>query len=191
MHFAHRYNVNRRDGVEEASIGALALPDGRCIEVREVEPGDAAALQRLVGRSSERTVRLRYFGPMKGGLSEAQARRFAEVDGSDRFALVALDPENEDEIVAVVRYDREGAGEEAAEYAALVEDRFQGRGLGTSLTRALIEAARKRGVERLHAYVLPENGAMLKLLRDLGLPERVRWEEGVEYVEIDLSPAAA
>ena len=190
MHSAHRYNVESRDGAEEARLGALALPDGRCVEVREVEPGDAAALQRLVGRSSERTVRLRYFGPMKN-LSDAQARRFAEVDGSDRFALVALDPENEDEIVAVVRYDRGGAEEEAAEYAALVEDRFQGRGLGTSLTRALIEAARERGIERLHAYVLPENKVMLKLLRDLGLPERVRWEEGVEYVEIDLPPAAA
>src|SRR3712207_9184616 len=42
--------------------------------------------------------------------------------------LVALDPEDEDEIVAVVRYEREG-DTDGAEYAVLVEDRFQGRGL--------------------------------------------------------------
>ena len=160
------------------------MADGTCVGVREVRPEDASALKRLVGRLSERSVRLRYFGPMKE-LSDAQARRFAEVDGVDRFALVALDPEDGGEIVAVVRYEREG-GSDAAEYAALVEDRMQGRGVGLSLTRGLVEAARERGIRRLHAYVLPENGAMLGLLRKLGLPERVRWEEGVDLVEVDL-----
>ena len=172
-----------RDGVNGAGRGVLALADGTLVGVREVRAGDAPALKRLVGRLSERSVRLRYFGPMKE-LSDAQARRFAEVDGVDRYALVALDPEDE-EIVAVVRYEREGDSD-AAEYAALVEDRLQGRGLGLSLTRTLIEAARENGIGRLNAYVLPENKAMFGLLRDLDLPERVRWEEGVKLVEVDL-----
>jgi len=172
-----------RDGVNGAGRGLLALADGTLVGVREVRAEDAPALKRLVGRLSERSVRLRYFGPMKE-LSDAQARRFAEVDGVDRYALVALDPEDE-EIVAVVRYEREGDSD-AAEYAALVEDRLQGRGLGLSLTRSLIEAARENGIGRLNAYVLPENKAMLGLLRDLDLPERVRWEEGVKLVEVDL-----
>ena len=162
----------------------MALADGTLVGVREVRVGDAPALKRLVGRLSERSVRLRYFGPMKE-LSDAQARRFAEVDGVDRYALVALDPEDEEEIVAVVRYEREGDSD-AAEYAALVEDRLQGRGLGLSLTRSLIEAARKNGIGRFNAYVLPENEAMFGLFHDLGLPERVRWENGVKLVEVDL-----
>ena len=167
----------------------LALRDGSRVPVREVRAGDAAALKRLVGRSSARSVYLRYFGPMKE-LSEAQARRFAEVDGVRRYALVALDPEDEGQIIAVVRYDREGETG-AAEYAALVEDRFQGRGLGIGLTKKLIQAAREHEIERLHALVLPENTGMLHLLRSLNLPERQRWEEGVEHVEIDLRPTAA
>ena len=160
------------------------MRDGTCVPVREIRAEDAAALQRLVGRSSERSIELRFFGPMKE-LSEEKARRFAEVDGVDRFALVALDPEDEDEIVAVVRYERE-AGTDGAEYAALVEDRFQGRGLGIGLTRRLIEAARERGIERLHALVLRENRRMLGLLRSLEFPERRRWENGLEHIEIDL-----
>ena len=52
--------------------------------------------------------------------------------------------------MAVVRYGREGESD-GAEYAALVEDRFQDRGLGTGLTRLLIEAARENGIGRLHA----------------------------------------
>jgi RimJ/RimL family protein N-acetyltransferase len=169
--------------------GVLELRDGVRVPVREIRAEDAPALRRLVGRSSERSIELRFFGPVKE-LSEEEARRFAEVDGKDRFALVALDPEDEDEIVAVVRYEREG-DTDRAEYAVLVEDRFQGRGLGSGLTRCLIEGAKERGIKRLHALVLRENGRMLRLLQGLGLTERWRWENGLEHVEIDLRPDAA
>jgi RimJ/RimL family protein N-acetyltransferase len=167
--------------------GILVLRDGTYVPVREIRPEDAPALQRLVGRSSERSIELRFLGPVSE-LSEEKARRFAEVDGKDRFALVALDPEDEGEIVAVVRYERE-AGADGAEYAALVEDRFQGRGLGIGLTRRLIEAARENGIERLRALVLRENRRMLRLLRSLKLPERKRRENGLEHIEIDLRAA--
>jgi RimJ/RimL family protein N-acetyltransferase len=169
--------------------GVLALRDGACVPVREIRPEDALALQRLVGRSSERSIELRFFGPMRE-LSEEKARRFAEVDGKNRFALVALDPEDEGEIVGVVRYEREG-DTDGAEYAALVEDRFQGRGLGIGLTRRLIEAAQERGIKRLNALVLRENRGMLRLLRSLEFPERKSWENGLEHIEIDLRPDAA
>jgi len=69
-----------------------------------------------------------------------------------------------------------------------VEDRWQGRGLGLALTRRLVEAALKRDVRTFTAIVLPQNRGMLHLLRDLGLPERSRYEDGTDYIEIDLSP---
>ena len=167
----------------------LALRDGTCVPVRGIRAEDAGALQRLVERSSERSIQLRFFGPLKE-LSDESAQRFADVDGEDRFALVALDPEDPGEIVAVVRYEREGETG-AAEYAALVEDRFQGRGLGFGLTRRLIEAARENGIGRLHAMVMRENTGMLNLLRSLDLPERKHWEDGSEHVEVDLEPGTA
>jgi RimJ/RimL family protein N-acetyltransferase len=167
----------------------LALRDGTCVPVRGIRAEDAGALQRLVERSSERSIQLRFFGPLKK-LSDDNAQRFADVDGEDRFALVALDPEDPGEIVAVVRYEREGETG-AAEYAALVEDRFQGRGLGFGLTRRLIEAARENGIGRLHAMVMRENTGMLNLLRSLDLPERKHWRDGAEHVEVDLEPGTA
>lgn len=171
---------------ERTEHKSLTLADGTIVSVREIRPEDAPALQRLVGRLSERTIRLRFFGPLNE-LSDKKARHFAEVDGTDRYALVALDPEDEEEIVAVVRYDRE-ADTSTAEYAALVEDRMQGRGLGLSLTRFLIEAARKRGIRCFHALVLPENTGMLHLLRSLDLPEHKSHDDGVERIDIDLIP---
>ena len=167
-----------------SELAPLALRDGVCVLVRGIRAEDAPALQRLVERSSERSIQLRFFGPLKE-LSDESARHFADVDGEGRFALAALDPENPDEIVAVVRYEREGETGDA-EYAALVEDRFQDRGVGIGLTRRLIEAARENGIGRLHAMVMHENTVMLNLLRSLDLPERKHWEDGVEHVEVDL-----
>lgn len=167
----------------------LSLHDGTELQVREVRPDDAEALQRLVGRLSERTTYLRYFGPLKE-LAEKKARHFAEVDGYDRFALVALDPEDEGEIVAVVRFDREREKcEDQAEYAALVEDRFQGRGLGIGMTWMVIDAAKERGIKRLFALVLAENRRMLGLLRALELPEKLYWEDGANRIEIEVQGA--
>ena len=186
VNFAYRFDEYDEEPASVTGRRLLTLADGRPVPVREIQPGDAKALQRLFGRLSERTVELRYFGPMKQ-LSDAQARRFAEVDGVDRYALVALDPDDEDEVIAVVRYDRSESPDGSAEYAALVEDRLQGLGLGFALTRALIEAARERGVEELHALVLPHNAPMLKLLRSLDLPEKVRWQDGAQRVDIELS----
>ncbi len=85
----------------------------------------------------------------------------------------------------MVRFERV-AGGEAAEYAALVEDRWQGLGLGLAMTDRLIEVASERGVRCLSALVTPENARMLGLLRDLVLPTRVSRDGGAKRVEIDL-----
>ena len=104
----------------------------------------------------------------------------------DHFAFVALDPDDPDEIVAVVRYDRE-PGEERAEYAAIVEDGWQDQGIGMDLTRRLIAAARDNGVRYFYAMVMGKNTRMLELLRHLDLPEEERKEGGVKHVDVELT----
>jgi GNAT superfamily N-acetyltransferase len=168
----------------EEESGAVELPDGTSVSYRAIAPDNASALQRFHHRLSERSVYLRFFGA-KPELSDRKAGYFTNIDGKDRFALVALDPEREGEIIAVVSFDREGETDRA-EYAAAVEDRWQGRGLGLALTHRLIGAALKRGIRVFTGVVLFENRRMLNLLRDLGLPEKLRYEEGIEHVEIEL-----
>ena len=92
--------------------------------------------------------------------------------------------------MAVVRYEREPGRDGRAEYAALFEDGWQGRGLGAAMTERLIGAARDRGIRRLHALVTPGNERMLRLLRRLGFPTKVSREGGAERVEVDLAPKA-
>ena len=170
----------------EEESGSVELLDGTSVAYHAIAPENASALQRFHHRLSERSIYLRFFAA-KPELSDREAGYFTNVDRINRFALVAVDPERPEEIIGVVSFDREGTSERA-EYAAEVEDSWQGRGLGLALTRHLVEAALKRDVTSFTGIVLPQNRGMLHLLRDLGLPERLRYEDGTDYVEIDLSP---
>ena len=171
----------------EEDSGSIELLDGTSVAYHAIAPDNASALQRFHHRLSERSIYLRFFAA-KPELSDREAGYFTNLDKINRFALVAVDPERPEEIVGVVSFDREGTTERA-EYAAEVEDSWQGRGLGLALTRRLIEAALKRGVRTFTGIVLPGNTRMLHLFRDLNLPERLRYEEdGTDYIEIDLSP---
>src|ERR671911_738752 len=170
----------------EEDSGSVELLDGTSVAYHAMVPDCASALQRFHHRLSEHSIYLRFFA-VKPELSDREAGYFTNLDKINRFALVAVDPERPEEIVGVVSFDREGTTERA-EYAAEVEDSWQGRGLGLALTRRLIGAAQKRDVRVFTAFVLPQNRGMLHLLRGLGLPERLRYEDGTDYVEIDLSP---
>ena len=180
--YSVRNNNNPQPGWKDQT---LTLPSGVEIPFRVVRPDDAPALQRLYARCSERTIYLRFFGVMKE-LSDEMARYFASTDGADHFGLVALDPEDANQIIAVVRYARK-PGDERAEYAALVEDRWQGQGVGASLTHRLIEVARGNGVRFFYAFVKGANKRMLNVLRHLDLPEHERVENGEKIVEVGLS----
>jgi GNAT superfamily N-acetyltransferase len=175
-----------RAALAEEESGSVELLDGTSVAYHAIAPENTSALQRFHHRLSERSIYLRFFAA-KPELSDREAGYFTNVDGINRFALVAVDPERPQEIIGVVSFDREGTSERA-EYAAEVEDSWQGRGLGLALTRHLVEAALKRDVTSFTGIVLPQNRGMLHLLRDLGLPERLRYEDGTDYIEIDLSP---
>ena len=170
-----------------AATEAVVLTDGTKVPVRPIRPADAAALRRFHRRLSEQTVYQRFFAPHPE-LSVEQARYFTGVDGRRRFALVAVDPDRPSEIVAVVRFDHDKAGD-GAEYAAVVADDWQGRGLGRALTQRLIAAARSRGVRQLYAFVLPDNSRMRNLLLGLGMPARTGFSDGVDRIELDLAGA--
>jgi hypothetical protein len=84
--------------------GSVELSDGIHITYHAIAPDNAAALQRFHHRLSERSIYLRFFGA-KPHLSDRKAGYFTNVDGTNRFALVALDPERPEEIIAVVSFE--------------------------------------------------------------------------------------
>ena len=64
----------------------------------------------------------------------------------------------------------------SGELPVLVQDKFQGKRLGTKFVEMLIEIARERGLEDVRADVLTENQSMLKVFRRLGFT--TQWVAG-------------
>jgi RimJ/RimL family protein N-acetyltransferase len=164
---------------------AITLADGTAIVVRGIRPEDAPALRRFHSRLSVQAIYHRFFAWLPE-LSEERAEYFTHLDPAYRQALVAQDPDQPDELIGVIRYDR-APGTDRAEYAALLTDRWQGRGLGRRMTRELIQTAWGQVIRYLDAYILPDNRPMRQLLAHMDLPMTVSWEDEMIHVELDLN----
>ncbi len=136
------------------------------IPTRPVQLDDEPRFYRLWPRLSRETVYRRFHAPVHR-LPADVVHRLVDVDHDLREAVVA---DLGGEVVGVARYDRLPADPSTAEFAVLVEDAWQGVGLGRQLLAELIELARSRGVTTLVATVQPDNDRIQRLIRRL-LPE--------------------
>ena len=141
------------------------LADGTRVTIRLARPEDTEGVAEMHSRSSEQTRYQRYFAPVNDW-REDQLRRIA---GGHRGAtLVAQDAAGNVVGLGNVFPDRPD-DTVAAEIAVIVEDAWQGRGLGTRLLAHLVDLARRQGYEEVVALVLAENSGMLALLERLPL----------------------
>lgn len=155
------------------------LDDGTEILVRPVRPDDESLIVELHEAHSEHTIRMRFFGMVRH-LTREQLVRLCHLDYNRDMALAALHhgKDGRSHIIGVSRYHRRPDPAEA-EFAVVVTDAWQGKGVGAYLMRRLAEAARAHGVTRLVGEVLRENGNMLQLMRGLGYAIRSTEDAGV------------
>ncbi|MER7893297.1 GNAT family N-acetyltransferase [Micromonospora sp. NPDC094482] len=165
----------------------VLLSDGTTVQLRQIRPQDAPAIVAMHSRFSERTRYLRYFSPYPR-IPERDLRRFVTVDHHDREAFVVLVGGR---IVAVGRYERLGPAAPEAEVAFVVEDAYQGRGIGSVLLEHLADAARRVGIVHFVAEVLPANGAMLRVFSDFGYQVQRQFADGVVHLTFPIAPTEA
>ncbi len=177
-------------GADQARREAdVALRDGTTVHVRPARHEDAPELQRLFEGLSGESRYLRFFS---GAVDVPLVVHWAaDVDYQQRDGLVALTGAD-GRIVAHVGWERERDRPERAEIALVIDDGFQGRGLGTIMLGQLAESARVQGVELFIAEVLPGNHRMLRVFRDSGFSVRTRSLPGVIMAEMptELTPDA-
>ena len=142
----------------------VVIKDGQTVHIRPITPDDTGRMLDMWDRLSPESIRMRFFAPRK--MDEQGMRYFTEVDYDNRFALIA---ERGGRIVGVSRFDRLDNEPSHAEFAVLVEDAEQGRGIGTALLRALIRPAEDMGITGIMGDVLRENSKMLRMMSDAGL----------------------
>lgn len=131
------------------------------------------------------TTRLRFFSPLRH-LSPDFANHLSAVDFKKRCAFV-VSPVNDDTIHGVGRY--EAQTRRSAEVAFVVEDAFQGLGIGPLLLDRLVEHARECGFTRFSAVALCENSQMLSLFRESPYHANFHVERDLAFIRMDIRPA--
>ncbi len=154
------------------------LRDGTRVVIRPIGPEDARREQAFVRGLSPESRYLRFMNTLRE-LSPDMLERFTHPDPAREIALVALAEEPEcpgpsgDPVqigpvqIGVARCVR-GPSSDQGEFAIVVADAFQGKGLGTLLMRALMESARGQGLRCIEGLVLATNQRMLDLMTALG-----------------------
>lgn len=135
--------------------------------LRPLQSGDLEIERRFVTGLSERT---RYNRLLGGAIkiTDEYIRRLIEVDGVREVALAAVTMlDAAEQIIGVARYVV-GAGGRDCEFALVIADAWQGRGIGRRMLEKLIAVARARGLGALYGDVLSTNRPMLGLARALG-----------------------
>ena len=149
--------------------------------IRPVSPEDEENLRGMLSRLSRESVYLRFHAPLPQA-PEWAAAMFANSDRRYGESLVAVAA---GEVVGHAMYARQDGGD-GAEFAIVVEDRCQARGIGKQLLSALAESAGREGVRCFTGAVLGQNRRMFGLLRSAF--ERVGYamEDGAYVVSAPL-----
>jgi acetyltransferase len=152
------------------------LPGGGEYSVRPIRPDDAQMLQDLMQHLSPESRYFRFVSSITE-LPPTMLARFTLIDYDREMALVAVFKERTagadgeitetERIVGVSRYIT-NPDQSSCEFALVVSDDFNGKGLGSRLMLSIMDVARERGLSEIDGLVLANNPGMLKLMRSLG-----------------------
>jgi len=143
--------------------------DGVEYRIRPIRPDDLERDRSFINNLSASSRYNRMMGLMREPSAEL-LDHFVHVDYRREMALVAVVGEGADEsIIAVARY---GGNTSHCEFAIVVADEWQSRGIGTTLSQLLFAYAKTHGVRRMYAVLLADNARMLKLADDLHMDVR-------------------
>ncbi len=164
----------------------VLLKDGSRILLRPIRREDTERWLAFVRRLSRRTKYLRFhYVPKEMGPEDAI--RFCTVDYTNTFAFVAEAlKEQRKNIVAIGRYYRL-PNKHSAEVDFVIEDVYQGKGIGTKLMEWLANVARDNGITNFEADVLAENEQMITVFRDYGFHVTSDLKWGVYHITFPIT----
>jgi GNAT superfamily N-acetyltransferase len=161
-------------------------PGAHVVSVRPVSADDRERLAGMLSRLSGRTIYERYHAPYPR-VPDWLLAGMLQADQQDREALVAVAG---GEILGHAMYAREGMGAEA-EFAVVVEDDWQSRGMGKLLLCELAAEAGRRGIEVFTGSVLGENRRALAAFAAVFPGMRYSIRDGEYHVRVPLRREAA
>ncbi|KOG55006.1 acetyltransferase [Streptomyces virginiae] len=166
------------------SQDVLTLPEGNEITVRRADGSDLPAARAMHDRCSDRTLSLRYHGPV------ADADRYLGHLLSPRFGRTLAATTASGKLVALGHLLWDG---DETEVALLIEDDWQRRGIGSELLRRIVAMAVEARCDSVYAVTQAANTGMVAAMRGLGLPLDYQIEEGTLVItaRLDAIPAGS
>ena len=141
--------------------------DGTQVRIRPIRPEDVRMEQEFVRALSPESRYMRFMNTIRE-VSPAQLVRLTQIDYDREMAYVAtIDADGAEKEVGVVRYATSPDGE-SCEFAIVVADDWQGKGLARRLMGVLIDTARGANLRYMHGDFLAENTRMLAFVASLG-----------------------
>ena len=167
---------------EIANYAVVEKLRDRTATIRMIKPEDKGLLLEAFQGLEAGSIYTRFFGPRKEP-TERELVQATEIDFIRNVALVACVQENgRERIIGVGRYIAPESQEPptAAEVAFVVEEDYHGQGVASILFKHLLLIARKQGISRFEADVLPGNRKMLRVFERAGLPlETKKSDDGI------------
>lgn len=163
------------------------LDDGTPVTVRAIRREDQDALRAVFENLDEESFYRRFLGPKKD-LTDADLARFTDLDFTQVVGLVAMVRTEQGELlIGGGRFAADAAASpHCAELAFTIDKRYRGRGLGRLLLRHLATIAKELGIVQFEGELLADNGPMLAVLRQSGMPMHERRDGNVIHVTLSL-----
>jgi acetyltransferase len=166
-------------------VSHFQLSDGTNLTIRPIRPEDAGIEQAFVRKLSPEAKFFRFLDSLQE-LSQEMLIRMTQLDYDREVAFIATVDSNGEEIeIGVARYFTNPDGQ-TAEFALVIADEWQRRGLGTRLMTCLIDAAREKGFKALQGEVLATNTKMISLMKRLEFITRIKTDDPTLYIVIKL-----
>ena len=148
-------------------VKKIQLNDGTDMVIRPIRPEDAEIEAQFVRDLSPEAKYFRFMNSLQE-LSPEMLVRFTQIDYHNDMALIAVVSKGAaEEQIGVARYTT-NMDKKSCEFALVVSDRWQGRGIGHHLMKSLMEIARGRDLDTMDGQVLSRNTRMLELVASLG-----------------------
>ncbi len=155
----------------------LDLPGDGQAAIRPIRPEDAGIERDFVHRLSEQSRFLRFMFGLHD-LTPSMLSRFTQIDYDREMALIVVQrlADGSEHQIGVARYITL-PDEETCEFAIVVSDEWQGKGVARQLFQRLIDVARDRRLRVMTGITLRENTRMIDLSRTLGFVTKADTDE--------------
>jgi acetyltransferase len=157
------------------------LRDGVEVLLRPIRPEDEPLWHQLIASSSPESIRFRFRSIFKRSNHE-MAVRHCMIDYARELALVVETGSGEQRQLIGVAQLMTDLNQQTAEYAVIVPDPWQGKGVGALLLDYCLEVAARWGIAEVIAETDPANVRMLSMFRRRGFSSVIRRDEDVVFL---------